>query len=148
MADYFTLASLVGATELTEDEITWIEDEIEIEATLDELTDDERKKWAEERGFDDPDEGFGFLLSIEKHSDGTKFMWLTHDENFNTANACGFLQHWIRSVRPTNSVSFEYSHTCSKARLDAFGGGAAYITKDEIRYLSTHEWMSEQEGKG
>jgi len=24
MADYFTLASLVGATELTEDEITWI----------------------------------------------------------------------------------------------------------------------------
>ena len=146
MANYYTHASLAGAAALTASEIAWIENEINIEATLDELSDEERQEWAEERGFDDPEAGFGFKLSVEKLGEDEKFMWLTHDEDFNVVNACEFLQYWVRTKRPADKIRFEYAHSCSKPRLDAYGGGAAYITKGEIRCLSTHEWLSTQEG--
>ena len=37
--------------------------------------------------------------------------------------------------------TLEWSHTCSKPRLDAFGGGAAVIYKGEIERISTMEWV-------
>lgn len=40
---------------------------------------------------------------------------------------------------------FEYANTCSKARLDGFGGGAHVIDlgkRETVSWLSTFEWLS------
>jgi hypothetical protein len=38
-------------------------------------------------------------------------------------------------------VTFEWSHDCSKPRVDAYGGGAAIITAKRIKTMSTCEWL-------
>jgi len=41
-------------------------------------------------------------------------------------------------------VTFEWSHDCSKPRVDAYGGGAAVITAQEIKTMSTAAWLNQQ----
>jgi len=38
-------------------------------------------------------------------------------------------------------VALEWSHDCSKPRVDAFGGGAALITARKIKTINTGEWL-------
>jgi hypothetical protein len=56
-------------------------------------------------------------------------------------SACAFIQHLLQKFDFATSVSFEWSHDCSKPRTDAYGGGAAFITSTEIETFSTSEWL-------
>ena len=38
----------------------------------------------------------------------------------------------------------EWSNDCSKPRVDAFGGGAAFITARKIKSINTGEWLHRQ----
>jgi hypothetical protein len=38
-------------------------------------------------------------------------------------------------------AAFEWSHDCSKPRTDAYGGGAAFVTANEIETFTTSEWL-------
>jgi hypothetical protein len=40
-----------------------------------------------------------------------------------------------------DSVTFEWSHDCSKPRTDTYGGGAAVITKAGLETMNTSEWI-------
>jgi hypothetical protein len=42
-------------------------------------------------------------------------------------------------------ISIQGAATCSKMRVDQFGGFAYFITRDEIRSMSTWQWLHEQE---
>jgi len=57
---------------------------------------------------------------------------------------CAFIQHLLQEFDPHGKVSFEWSHDCSKPRVDAYGGGAAFITAKEIKSMSTAAWLNEQ----
>ncbi len=57
---------------------------------------------------------------------------------------CLFIQHLLQKFDPQGKVSFEWSHDCSKPRVDAYGGGAAIITAQEIRSMSTAAWLNQQ----
>lgn len=41
-------------------------------------------------------------------------------------------------------ILFEFGCTADKSRPGAFGGGAAFITKDSIDWLSTKGWLDER----
>jgi len=68
-------------------------------------------------------------------------LWL-HSSNGGIDAACCFIQHLLGKFKPDGSVSFEWSHDCSKPRVDAYGGGAAIITACEIKTITTGEWLA------
>ena len=70
-------------------------------------------------------------------------IWL-HSENGGIDAACAFIQHLLLKFDPTGRVTFEWSHDCAKPRTDAYGGGAAVITAQEIKTMSTGQWLAEQ----
>lgn len=55
-----------------------------------------------------------------------------------------FIQHLLEKFDPTGRITFEWSNTCSKARLDAYGGGAAMITTKKIKTFTTGGWLRRQ----
>ncbi len=57
---------------------------------------------------------------------------------------CSLIQHLLQKCDPKSHVTFEWSHDCSKPRLDAYGGGAAFITAQEIKTVSTAAWLNVQ----
>jgi hypothetical protein len=57
---------------------------------------------------------------------------------------CAFIQHLLQEFDQKGYVTFEWSHDCSKPRVDAYGGGAAFITAKEIKSVSTAAWLNEQ----
>ena len=69
-------------------------------------------------------------------------LWL-HSDNGGVDALCAFLQHLLQKFDPNGRVTFEWSHDCSKPRLDAYGGGAAIVTAQEIKTMSTGQWLAE-----
>ena len=70
-------------------------------------------------------------------------LWL-HSQNGGVDSACAFLQHLLQKFDLPDPVTFEWSHDCSKPRTDAYGGGAAIVTAQEIKTMSTSRWLEEQ----
>jgi hypothetical protein len=68
-------------------------------------------------------------------------IWL-HSESGGIDAVCAFVQHLLQKYDTAPFLSFEWSHDCSRPRIDAYGGGAAYITAKEIKTMSTSEWLS------
>ena len=67
-------------------------------------------------------------------------IWL-HSMYGGQETACRFIQHLLQKYDTAPFIGFEWSHDCSKPRLDAFGGGAAFITKTQIETMSTSDWI-------
>ena len=74
---------------------------------------------------------------------GSLGLWL-HSDSGSIDAVCAFIQHLLQKFNPEGRVSFEWSHDCSKPRVDAFGGGAAIITAEEIKSICTNQWLQEQ----
>jgi hypothetical protein len=74
------------------------------------------------------------------NSDSKHGVWL-HSINGGVDAVSGFIQHLLQKFNPQGRVTFEWSHDCSKPRVDAYGGGAAVITAQEIRTMTTSEWL-------
>jgi hypothetical protein len=69
-------------------------------------------------------------------------LWL-HSDSGGIDAVCAFIQHLLQKFALPNVVTFEWSHDCSKPRTDAYGGGAAVITAQEIKSMSTGQWLRE-----
>jgi hypothetical protein len=74
---------------------------------------------------------------------GKPGLWL-HSMNGGVHAVCGFIQHLLQKFDPQGRVAFEWSHDCSKPRVDAYGGGAAVITARAIKTMSTSAWLQKQ----
>ena len=75
--------------------------------------------------------------------EGRPALWL-HSECGGMDAACGFIHHLLKHFDPEGRVSLEWSHDCSKPLVDAYGGGAAFITAEEIHSFSTAQWLEQQ----
>lgn len=73
---------------------------------------------------------------VEKHPG----LWL-HSSNGGIDAVCVFIQHLLQKFDRGGRVTFQWSHDCSRPRVDAHGGGAAIITAKKVKTMSTCQWL-------
>ena len=71
-----------------------------------------------------------------------KGIWL-HSQYGGQESAGVFIQHLLQKFAFAGGVAFEWSHDCTKPLTDAFGGGAAFVTANEIETFTTQEWLAQ-----
>jgi hypothetical protein len=98
----------------------------------------------EEEDSDDP-EFSGFALSLQD-GPGSSVLWFHDDDGQGDAEGViRFVLRLAADLDLTGLWGFEFAYTCSRPRLDAFGGGAHVIdlgARKSIGWISTHEWLT------
>lgn len=98
----------------------------------------------EDEASDDP-EFSGFALSLQD-GPGCSVLWF-HD-NDGQGDVEGLIRFVLRLAEDldlTGLWGFDYANTCSRPRLEAFGGGAHVIdlgARKSVGWISTHEWLT------
>lgn len=70
-------------------------------------------------------------------------LWLYSEEGYNEIHLCAFLVAFIKKFRPDTIMGISVSFSCSKPRLDEFGGGWLVISREGVRGGSTWDSISE-----
>lgn len=99
---------------------------------------------AEEEGADDP-EFSGLALSLQD-GPGSSVLWFHDDDGQgDVEGVIRFVLRLAEDLNLTGLWGFDYSHSCSRPRLEAFGGGAHVIdfsARKSVGWISTHEWLT------
>lgn len=138
MANNYTQFSF-GIPNLTPKEIQWTQQYLgDAGKLLDEETPlptkpDHFLRAIKENGY------LGFDWSI---GDTDQFLWIRSDESGSPYLAAEFVMQFLMRHRPKQCVTFAWADTCSKLRLDEFGGGACVITAKHQAWMSTHQFLS------
>ncbi len=74
-------------------------------------------------------------------------LWLHDDLGGSNIDALANMLQSFLLFRPGQSITFSWANTCSKPRTDSFGGGAVFITRDDIAFMSTDGWIKKQKRK-
>jgi hypothetical protein len=93
---------------------------------------------ATDRGYDFED---GYTPSWRVEDDG---IWIYAAESISVDLMVVILQAYLKKFHPNSFIGFQWADTCSKPRLDEFGGGAVYISADDVEFMSTGRWLYEQ----
>lgn len=149
---------------LTDTEITWLRQQLEIVYVFDGIEYGEDKvpeqldpadaQWTGCRAFRDmqdfePDfgEGAGFAYEFvlnDLNSQWHRHLWV-HTEEFGCVDRIAHLvQKFLRTFRPKDSWSLTYATTCSRPRVGEFGGGAVVVAADRIRWINSHHWCESE----
>ena len=133
MADYFTNFSFILP----------LADDAQKEYALNLAHTASQQRFAEEPWPADFPTALGDVLEdwqfeLEADDDG---LWL-HSESGGIDAVCAFVRHLLEKFNPSGRITFEWSHDCSRPRLDAYGGGAAIITATEIKTMNTADWLT------
>ena len=59
-------------------------------------------------------------------------------------NVAWLVQKFLKKFRPDQCWSLTYATTCSKPRAGEFGGGAMFVTADEIKWQNAYDFIEEQ----
>ena len=72
-------------------------------------------------------------------------IWFHVDDQGNVDHIAKLVQHFFKEMRPEGRDGFtiSWAETCSKMEAGQFGGGACLITKDEIHWLNTWQWLTD-----
>lgn len=85
------------------------------------------------------DEIVGFEASVDE--DG---IWIHSEDSGTPEHVVGLAQAFLVKCDPDGYVSFEWADTCSRPILDSFGGGAAFITATDERWMASSTWIVDQ----
>lgn len=94
-------------------------------------------------GADDPPAN-RFLLSIQPEHDGTQ-LWIRDDVTGDPEHVIRFVMHCAASFGLTGRWGMQWANSCSRPRLDGFGGGAHVLdlaTGDTVDWTDTDGWLS------
>lgn len=86
----------------------------------------------------------GFLMSIEAEHGGTQ-LWMRDDGNGDPEHVIQFVKRCAKEFALTGLWGMQYANTCSKPRLDGFGGGAQVLdltTGETVDWINTDGWLS------
>ncbi|MBR7653639.1 MULTISPECIES: hypothetical protein [Brucella] len=92
----------------------------------------------------------GFLLSIQPEHGGTK-LWMRDDVTGDPERLIQFVKRCAAEFGLTGRWGFQYANTCSKPRVDGFGGGAHVLdlaTGETVACTYTDGWLAELLGGG
>ncbi len=162
MADYYLEFSQV-LSHLGDEELDWIRQQLEIvyvfgnqEFTLGNLPPDLEAAYAAWSGYrfyrdfdeDVPDaEEAGFCFEIDDREDAEhgRHLWVYAQEHGELGPLAHLVQRFLSRFRPDQSWSVTYASTCSKPRLDSFGGGAVFVTAREIKFDSAWYFIEREQ---
>lgn len=88
-------------------------------------------------------EAAGFTLARQDVSEGST-LWIHDDEHGDAEAVIRFVLRLAEEFDLTGLWGFQYALTCSRPRLDAFGGGAHVIdlgARKSIGWISTQKWL-------
>ena len=86
----------------------------------------------------------GFLLSIQPEHGGTK-LWIRDDVTGDPECVIQFVLRCAEQFQLSGRWGFQYANTCSKPRLDGFGGGAHVLdlaARETIAWTYTDGWLA------
>jgi hypothetical protein len=86
-----------------------------------------------------------FLASIQPEPDGTQIWIRDNDGNGDIDAVIEFVKLCGAELGLTGRWGFQYADTCTKPRLDAFGGGAHVLdlaTGETLGWVSTDTWLA------
>ena len=98
---------------------------------------------AAEQEADEP-EFAGLTLSRQDAPEGST-LWIHDDEHGDVEAVISFVLRLADALDLTGLWGFQYALTCSRPRLDAFGGGAHVIdlgVRKSIGWTSSQEWLA------
>ena len=129
MADYFTHFSCLIDVGTSANAIRAMDLFVQLRDE-DDLTDDPRFS--------------GFDLSRQDGPDSS-ILWIHDDDSGDVESVIAFVLRVAADLDLTGLWGFEYANTCSRPRLDAFGGGAHVIdlgARTTIGWTNTNEWLA------
>ncbi len=137
MADYYTNVSMELALPSKEA----VDYAIDLAQAMDDCARAITPKTDVPEGWQENIEDENWTFDIKK--EGDRSIWI-HSECGCIDEIIKLIQHLMQKFDMTEPVSFEWSNDCSKPRVDAYGGGAAYITATEVRTFNTSQWLRAQ----
>ena len=87
----------------------------------------------------------GFLLSIEPQYGGAE-LWMRDDVTGDPERLIQFVKRCAAEFGLTGRWGFQYANTCSRPRLDGFGGGAHVLdlaTGETVDWIYTDGWLAQ-----
>ncbi|MEZ5801952.1 MAG: hypothetical protein R3E51_00615 [Rhizobiaceae bacterium] len=87
----------------------------------------------------------GFRLSIQPEHGGTQ-LWMRDDVTGDPERLIQFVKRCAAEFGLTGRWGFQYANTCSKPRLDGFGGGAHVLdlaTGETVDWIYTDGWLDQ-----
>jgi len=103
----------------------------------------EEKKWLEKKLEDEVIRWPQYEFAAE----GTRrplTLWIYEGEGCDLEELANLLQQFLFEFRPTLSIGFSWADTCSKPRLNSFGGGAVFITAKGQEWINLWEWLGKR----
>jgi hypothetical protein len=92
----------------------------------------------------------GFRLSI--HPDGRgSLLWIRDDVSGDPLQVAAFVRHCAESFGLSGRWGFQYANTCSRPRVNAFGGGAHVLdfpSLKTVRRAHTSHWLNRVLARG
>jgi len=88
----------------------------------------------------------GFDSEAEE-SPGTADLWLHSDEDADVENIIAFALRCAEAFNLQGLWGFRYCLSCSKARLDGYGGGAQLLdlaARRSLSWIDTERWLGDQ----
>jgi hypothetical protein len=87
---------------------------------------------------------------VQPESDGV-WLWIHDDIDGDTNHVTAYVQHLAEELELTGLWGFKWVRTCSRPRIDGFGGGACVIdlASGEITAsITTGEWLAQHLAEG
>ena len=66
------------------------------------------------------------------------YLWLYEEEGCNLESPVELIHQFFKKFRPTDYLILSWAETCSKMRVDEFGGGEVLITGDWVYWPPRH----------
>ena len=86
----------------------------------------------------------GFLLSIQPEHGGSR-LWICDDVTGDPEQVIQFVLRCAEAFDLTGRWGFQFANTCSRPRVNAFGGGAHVLvlgTRKTIAWSDTNGWLA------
>jgi hypothetical protein len=89
--------------------------------------------------------GFDYAFHEDHDPQGWgRHLWLYAEECGNPDNVAWLVRKFLKQFRPKQCWSLTYAITCSKPRIGEFGGGAVFVTADEIKWQDAHDFVEQE----
>ena len=86
----------------------------------------------------------GFELTLQE-GDADHILWIHDDVSGDVEQVIGFVLRLAQEFDLNGLWGFDFANSCSRPRVDAFGGGAHVIDlgrRKSMGWISTQEWLA------